>query len=91
MKINLTSNFDLGMESIKLDDRASARDLLTRLSALVPGNLTFIDPKTSDVDDFFVVSVNGQEIPFLSDRLDTELKEGDEVQVAVVVFGGGCW
>lgn len=90
MKINLTSNFDLGMQSIKLDDRASVRDLLTRLSALVPGNLIFIDPKTSDVDDFFVVSVNGQELPFLSDRLDTELKDGDEVQVAVVVFGGGC-
>lgn len=89
MKINLKSNFDLGMQTVALDEHVSVRSLLLQLTTQVPGNLTFIDPKTDELDDFFVVSVNGQELPFLPDRLDTQLKDGDEVQVAVVVFGGG--
>ncbi|MBI4289275.1 MAG: MoaD/ThiS family protein [Chloroflexi bacterium] len=88
MRIRLTSNVDLGLGSIQLAKGTSLRALLMELSSKVR-DLTLIDPKTSDLDDFFVVSVNGQEVPFLPERLETMLKDGDEVQVAIVSFGGG--
>lgn len=89
MKITLTSNFDLGLQTLEFKGQVSLREMLHELNKRVPGDLEFIDSKTDDLDDFYVVSVNGQELPFLSHRLDTELKDGDEVQVAIVVFGGG--
>lgn len=87
--IKLTSNFDLSIQSIEMNEPSSLRSLLMELNSKVPGELNFIDPKTDDLDDFFVVSVNEQELPFLPEKLDTKLKDGDEVQVAIVSFGGG--
>ena len=89
MKIKVTSNFDLGLQTLDLEGRVSLRKMLHELNKRVPGDLNFIDSKTDDLDDFYVVSVNGQELPFLPQKLDTELKDGDEVQVAIVSFGGG--
>lgn len=90
MKINLKSNFDLGMETIELDGaQVTLRRLLNEVAARSPGNPPLIDPKSDDLDEFFVVSVNGQEHRFLLHGLDAPIKDGDEVHIAVVSFGGG--
>jgi sulfur carrier protein ThiS len=90
MRITLKSNFDLGLEEIELPgDGATLRNLLEELGRH-HRDMDFIDPRSpTDVEEYFSVSINGKEYRFLPQRLDSPLKDGDEVEVAVVMFGGG--
>ena len=90
MKITLKSNFDLGLEEMEFaDDSTSLRNLLEELGRLHT-DMEFIDPRNpTDVEEFFTVSINGKEYRFLPQRLDSPLRDGDVVEVAVVMFGGG--
>ena len=53
-------------------------------------DMEFIDPRSpNEAEEFFTVSINGKEYRFLPQRLDSPLRDGDVVEVAVVMFGGG--
>lgn len=89
MKVRLKSNFDLGAEVLEVEGHSvTLRELLERLSRIGQG-FDFINPRTGEVDDFVVVSVNGREHDFIPGRLEALLAEGDEVGIAVQSFGGG--
>jgi hypothetical protein len=89
MNINLRSNFDLGLEAIELEGSADLRSLLVELSKRSLREVKFIDSQSNEVDDSFLVAINGQEYQFLPERLETRLKDGDEVGVLVMMFAGG--
>ncbi len=89
MKISLKSNFHLGQETIEPEGNATLRGLLMELSERSPGKVEFVDSKSNEVDDSFLVSINGRDYQFLPERLETKLKDGDEVEVSVMMFAGG--
>ena len=90
MILRLRSNFDLGTETMELGaPEVSLRDLLLELARRGPGDVDYIDRKTGDVDELFEVYINGKDYRFLPRRLDTLAKDGDEVQISVIPFGGG--
>ena len=90
MRISLKSNLDLGFFEMELpEDGVTLRDVLLEVCRRNRG-LDVIDSRNeAEVDDGFVVSVNGREYMFLPKRLDSPLSDGDQVEVAVAVFGGG--
>ncbi|MDO8636883.1 MAG: hypothetical protein Q7R34_11755 [Dehalococcoidia bacterium] len=90
MKLIIKSNFDPGAGEMELPDSGCIlRDLMQELSLRNWRKMRFIDPQTNDIDDFFIVSVNAQDHRTLPNGIDTQLKDGDEVQVDVMTFVGG--
>ncbi len=90
MKVTLKSNFDLGLAEMEFQgDSATLRNLLEELGRLHT-DMEFIDPRSpTEVEEFFTVSINGKEYRFLPQRLEAPIRDGDVVEVAVVMFGGG--
>ncbi|MBI4286921.1 MAG: MoaD/ThiS family protein [Chloroflexi bacterium] len=90
MKINLKSNFDLGIYDMEFTEAgATLRDVLQALFRRDRGLDIISSANPTEVDPGFVVSVNGRDYMFLPQRLDTPLKEGDMVEVSVAAMGGG--
>lgn len=89
MRIKLESNFDLGRETIELGEGTSLQALLVELAKSQTLSFTFIDPSTGDLEEAFLLFLNGEDYKSLPRRLDTPLKEGDKVEIRVVVLGGG--
>lgn len=84
------SNFDLGRDSLELPgESVSLKKLLTELGQLQQPAVDFFDRMTGDVDELFLVSINGQEYKDLPGRLNLALKDGDRVRIEVVILGGG--
>ncbi len=48
-----------------------------------------LDSRNGEVSQDFGVSVNGVEYELLPERLETGIKQGDEVEVTMVMLGGG--
>ena len=88
MQVLLKSNFELGRDSLELQEDCSVRSLLDLLSQQC--GLHLLDPKNDQVNgsDFTIV-LNGKEHPFWPNGLNTLLRDGDEVQVLVMPLGGG--
>ncbi|MBI4288318.1 MAG: MoaD/ThiS family protein [Chloroflexi bacterium] len=90
MKVTISSNFDPGAGELALPDgRNTVRQLLEELSERNWRKIRFIDTRTNDIDDFFVVQVNGADCHSLPGGIDTSLKDGDRVQLDVIIFMGG--
>ena len=90
MKLTIKSNFDPGAGEMELPDSGcTLRDLMQELSLRNWRKMRFIDPQTNDIDDFFIVLVTSQDHRALPRGIDTQLKDGDEIQVDVMTFVGG--
>ena len=95
MRIRLKANFDIdnifARGEIELDGQtATVRTLLDELSHKCQHRVSFIDPESGDVDfaDYEIL-VNGTGCSFLPKRLDTELHDGDQVEIIMIALGGG--
>ena len=67
------------------------RDLLLKLFAATPVSKEIIDPRTGDVtpDGVFEVSLNGVSYNRLADGLETQMRDGDTLTLALILIGGG--
>lgn len=90
LRVLVESNFDLGRDRVELPgDSVSLQKLLAELGQLQQPAVDFLDRQTGDVDDLFIVSINGQEYKDLPGRLNLSLKDGDKVRIEVAILGGG--
>ncbi|GEM_PF-5078702 len=48
-----------------------------------------VDLRTGEVSRDFGVSVNGVEYELLPERLETGVKQGDELEITMIMLGGG--
>lgn len=70
-------------------DDATLRKLLIELSQSGSNGINFIDPKSGDMYGPFMVRLNGEIHRFLPNGLNTKLREGDHVQITMVMASGG--
>lgn len=90
VRVLVESNFDLGRDKVELPgDSVSLKELLAELGRLQLPVVDFLDRQTGDVDDLFVVSIDGTEYKDLPGRLNLALKDGDKVRIEVAILGGG--
>ncbi len=92
MRIVLKSNFSLSGpfsegEIVLKEEDMSLRELL----GLVGSNssLHIVDEKNGEVDSTFEIYVNEREYWIQPDSLDYRLRDGDEVDIRLVMFAGG--
>jgi len=86
----LESNFDLGRDSLELaGEQVTLRQLLVELGQRQQPVVDFLDRQTGDVDDLFIVSINGREYKELPGGLNVPLRDGDRVRIEVAILGGG--
>lgn len=71
-------------------EKATIKDVLKDLSENFDQDFreAIIDPKTQEVNSLIRVLVNGRHYQYLPNRLNTELKEGDEVALFPPIVGG---
>jgi hypothetical protein len=89
MKINVKANFRIeGVER----DHVEMKGSLTLGGVLIDlagrSEFPFILPD-GKIDPEVEVLLNGLEYPFLPKKLDTDLKDGDEVEIMLLALGGG--
>ena len=90
MKIALKSNFDIGIFEMEFSQyRVTLRDVIQRLSHRQQGMGVIKESNPMEIDAGFDVRVNGRDYVFLPQRLDSTLKDGDQVEVSVSALGGG--
>ncbi len=90
MKIALKSNFDIGIFEMEFSQsRVTLRDVIQRLSQRQQGLGVIKESNPMEIDAGFDVRVNGRDYVFLPQRLDSSLKDGDQVEVSVSALGGG--
>ena len=91
VKIALISNFSLGIsdpENFLLPtDITTIADLLRHVGEQM--NFPFIAANDDDLRRDIEVSINGKDVWFYPDTLNTRLKDGDSVEVNLVPLGGG--
>jgi hypothetical protein len=91
VKIALISNFSLGIsdsENFLLPpDITTIGDLLRHVGEQT--NFPFIAPNADDLRRDIEVSINGKDVWFYPNALNTPLKNGDSVEVNLVPLGGG--
>ncbi len=72
---------------------ATLRQLLAELSSEYKFAGRFpvrlLDARSGDVSQDYGVLVNGKEYELLPERLNTGMKQGDEVEINMVMLGGG--
>ncbi|MBI2935011.1 MAG: hypothetical protein HYY29_05510 [Chloroflexi bacterium] len=78
---------DLGSSSATVKHLLSELTSNYRFAGRFPVRL--LDRHGSEVSHDYGVSVNGVEYELLPERLDTALKRGDEVEITMVMLGGG--
>ncbi len=75
-------------EENKLEIRGKTlKKLLIELSDKY--NYELIDSQSKKLNPFYTVLVNGKYYEFLPRGISTTLKEGDEVDIFPIMFGGG--
>ena len=96
MKIRLKSyNFDVvqsfGQSEVNLEaSAATLRTLLNELTKRSGGKIELISPYSGQFNEEFIVLINGQEFRNLPQALETELKDGDEVDIGLLyILEGG--
>jgi hypothetical protein len=92
MRIVLKSNFSLGGpfsegEIVLKEQDMALRNLLGLIGR--KSGLHIIDPKNGEVDSTFEIYVNEREYWIQPDSLGYRLRDGDEVDVRLVMFAGG--
>jgi hypothetical protein len=92
MRIVLKSNFSLGGpfsagEIVLEEEDISLRYLLGLIGR--DSSLHIIDEKNGEVDSTFEIYVNEREYWIQQDSLDYRLRDGDEVDIRLVMFAGG--
>ena len=91
VKIALISNFSLGIsdsENFLLPpDVTTIGDLLRHVGKQM--NFPFITANADDLRRDIEVSINGKEVWFYPNALNTRLRDGDSVEVNLVPLGGG--
>ena len=89
VKISLRSPFNLNGVDIETQS-AMLNGLLAELSLnTVLTNVPFFDSKSGEVYPDYDVCVNGQPYGALADGLNTKLKDGDKVEVVMIMLAGG--
>ncbi len=80
---------DKGVLEMEMED-ATIRGLLSDLSERFGQEFRdlIFDPKTKNLSNHIRVLVNGRHYNHLPNRLDTKLKEGDEVSLFPTIAGG---
>lgn len=80
---------DKGVLEMEMED-ATIRGLLFDLSERFGQEFRdlIFDPKTKNLSNHIRVLVNGRHYNHLPNRLDTKLKEGDEVSLFPTIAGG---
>ena len=96
MRIRLKSffHFDVakvfGHDQMELStDGATIRTLLQDIARKTQGAIDAIDPQSGMLDNEYFVLLNGRDLENLPDRLETQLREGDEVGIGMNYFWGG--
>jgi molybdopterin converting factor small subunit len=90
MKITLAGTLDLGLKVMDIEGtKITLRQLLARVDKQHDRELQFFDPATGELEELFKINVNGQDCQYLPGRLDTVLKDGDLVEIAILAVGGG--
>ncbi len=51
--------------------------------------LNILNIKSKEINSDFGISVNGVENELLPERLETTLREGDELEISMIMLGGG--
>jgi hypothetical protein len=92
MRIVLKSNFSLGGpfsegEIVLKEEGMALRDLLVLIGG--KSGLHIIDLENGEVDSTFEIYVNEREYWIQPDSLDYKLRDGDEVDIRLVMFAGG--
>ncbi len=91
VKISVRSNFvptNRKVESISLDeDTASLKSGLEALEAAMKVKL--VNDALGDIRRDIVVTVNGVDSNFLTEKLATKLNEGDVLGISFIPLGGG--
>lgn len=85
MKVLLKSNIKLDRDSVELKSPSNLKYLLEKLS----GDLPFLHPDKILKNNWVVVSLNQKEIRLLSQGMDTQLKDNDQMEIAIASFSGG--
>ncbi len=96
MKIRLKSFFHYDLDEI-LDrgmmelegDSPTLRDLLSEIALRSHGKVRVIDPETGEMDAEYFILLNWREVPAMPRKLETELKDNDEVGIGMMHFWGG--
>jgi len=96
MKIKVKGYFTLkkvmgGKAVLEIEiEKATIKDVLKDLTENFGQDFkdAIFDPKTQEVSSHIRILVNGRHYHYLPNRLDTELKEGDEVALFPPIAGG---
>jgi len=96
MKIRLKSfNFDVvdifGRSEVDIEaDPATLKSLLQELTQNSRGRIELIDPQDGEFNEEYIVLVNKHEFRTLPQELETQLSDGDEVQIGLLyILEGG--
>ena len=90
MRIRLEGNLDLGLETWDIKEpEITLGALLKEVGDKHQRNIPFIDPSTDELDELFVISLNGEDCRYLPQRLNTPLRDSDLVEIVVLGLGGG--
>lgn len=96
MKIRLKSFFHFDVAKVfdqgqvqLANDRPTLGDLLKEVAQRSEGSVQVIDPATGAPDTEYFVLLNGRELQWLEQGLETELRDGDEVGIGMMHFWGG--
>lgn len=85
MLVKVKTNF-FGQPEFEIET-PTLKKVLLELSK--KGQFSIFNPKDGEVQSDFKVYLNGIEYERLSERMDTELKDGDQVEVNLVILAGG--
>jgi len=89
MKVKIKANFgipEVTDDHVQMEGQADLRELLALLQERAEFPFMHEDGKT---DPDIEVMLNGIEVPFLPGKLDTQLQEGDEVEIIWKAMVGG--
>lgn len=89
MRIRVKANFRIGgidEDHVELKGRPTLGEALMHLAE--GSEFPFVLPD-GKMDPEVGVFLNAREYPFLPKRLDTELNDGDEVEIVLLALGGG--
>ena len=85
MEVKLKTNF-FGQPEFKIEN-PTLRKILLELSNRT--KFSIFNPISNEIHGEFKVYLNGVEYEDLSHGIDAELREGDKVEVTLVVLSGG--
>lgn len=92
MKIHIKTNVGLPEVGSEMEmDGGTLRDLLLQVFTRLGMAQKFVDRKTGEMnfEGLFEVRLNNVSYHSLEEGLDRPLKDGDEVQINLLLFGGG--